>query len=83
VRPVGRIRVPRALAILSIYLVVLGTVAAIATVAIAPLLAQAEQLSHDFPALVERAQDALVAHHVLRTRLDITDLLGAPRRSRS
>jgi predicted PurR-regulated permease PerM len=57
--PAARWRPPRALAILALYVVALGTVAGLAALLVPPLIAQASALAADAPAMLDRARGAL------------------------
>ncbi len=74
-RPIGRVRVPRTVAILILYVVVLGGLGSVAAFAVMPLAEQAQQLWSDLPRVTDRAQDVLVAHGVLHQRLGLGELL--------
>jgi predicted PurR-regulated permease PerM len=58
--PVGTRRLPRWLAILVVYIVIVGVVVAIAVMVIPPLVDQAQQLWHELPSLIDRAQTWLL-----------------------
>ena len=73
-RPIGRFRVPRTLAILLLYVVVLGGLAGIAAAVTVPLASQARQLWTDWPALVDRAQRALVDRGILQRPIGIAEI---------
>jgi len=62
-------RVPRWLAILAIYLVMLGVLVFIVTAGLPPLVAQARALGAGLPGMVERAQAYLVSHGLLEHQL--------------
>jgi predicted PurR-regulated permease PerM len=67
VLPVGT-RIPRWLAILIVYLGILGVVTAIALIVMPPLLTQARDFATHLPDLVDRAQRYLVARSILAER---------------
>jgi len=59
--PIGT-RLPRWLAILAIYLAILGTLAVVAFLVIPPLVDQAQQLWDALPSLIDRLQTWLIQH---------------------
>jgi len=65
VLPVGT-RVPRWLAILIVYLAILGVLAGIGFAIVPPFVVQAREFATHLPQLIERAQHFLVARDVLR-----------------
>jgi len=69
VLPIGTRRLPRWLAILSIYLVVIGAVVALAMTILPPLITQARDLGRNAPRMFDRAQDFLVARHLIDHKL--------------
>jgi predicted PurR-regulated permease PerM len=58
--PVGTRRLPRWLAILVVYVAIVGVIVAIAVMIIPPLVDQAQQLWRELPSLVDRAQTWLM-----------------------
>jgi predicted PurR-regulated permease PerM len=66
---VGIRRVPRGVAILIVYLAILGTVGAIAAVVLPPLVRQAREFATDLPRLFAQTQEFLVARGLLREPL--------------
>jgi predicted PurR-regulated permease PerM len=69
-RPIGR-RLPRWLAILTVYLAILGVLSAVALMVVPPLAQQAQELWTRLPGLVDDAQDWLIARDILNHRLTI------------
>jgi predicted PurR-regulated permease PerM len=67
--PIGPRRIPRWLAILALYLFIIGTVTAIGFLVFPPLVNQAKQLWGEIPAMFERAQQWLMAKGVLSEHL--------------
>src|SRR5262249_30958315 len=61
-------RVPRWLAILIVYLAILGVLTAIAFVVVPPFVTQAREFARHLPELVDRAQRWIVAHGLLHER---------------
>src|SRR5215510_736365 len=62
-------RVPRWLAILIVYLAILGVLTAIAFVVVPPFVTQAREFARHLPELVDRAQRWIVAHGLLHERV--------------
>jgi len=71
-RLLGR-RVPRGLAILLIYVVVLGAIAAIVVMILPSLLDQARELWTALPEMLDRAQQRLVRYGLLRRPMTLRD----------
>ena len=65
VLPIGTRRFPRWLAILILYIAILGTVAAIGALVFPPLIEQAEQLARAAPVMFRRAQEFLISQGIL------------------
>jgi predicted PurR-regulated permease PerM len=63
---IGTYRVPRAVAILVVYLVILGVVVGVALLALPPLIRQAREFTADLPRLFEQAQSYLLDRGILR-----------------
>jgi predicted PurR-regulated permease PerM len=63
--PIGTRRLPRWFAILSIYLVVIGAVVAMAMTILPPLIAQARDLARNTPNMLDRAQTFLLERHLI------------------
>jgi predicted PurR-regulated permease PerM len=74
-RPIGRRRVPRWLAILAIYLVMIGGVAVIALTIIPPMVQQGRDLGKAFPGLVSRLQDRLIEFRVIDHKVTWQELV--------
>ena len=66
-------RVPRWLAILSIYLLVIGTLVGIGMLVIPPLVTQARELWEKFPELLHRAQQFLIDRGWLSRELSVRE----------
>jgi len=71
VLPIGSKRFPRWLAILSLYLIILGSLTGIAFMIVPPLVHQAQQLWTSLPGIFDRAQEFLIQKGVLRDRLTL------------
>jgi predicted PurR-regulated permease PerM len=69
VLPIGTRRFPRWLAILILYLAILGTLAAIGALVFPPLIDQAQQLWSTVPGMFDRAQDFLISKGILTEHL--------------
>ncbi len=65
VLPIGTRRLPRWLAILLIYLVVIAAAVGMAMTILPPLIGQAQQLTKNAPQMLDRAQALLIALHVI------------------
>ena len=70
--PIGR-RLPRWLAILILYLVILGSLTAIGFLIFPPLVRQGQQLWAEFPEMFERAQQWLMAKGLLSEHLTLRE----------
>ena len=71
--PIGTRRFPRWLAILVLYLFIIGAVVGIGFLVVPPLVHQAQQLWGALPQMFERAQEFLVQKGLLRERLTIQE----------
>ncbi len=69
--PIGTQRFPRWLAILILYLVILGTLTGIGFMVIPPLVDQSKQLGTALPDMFDRAQDFLIQKGLLREHLTL------------
>jgi predicted PurR-regulated permease PerM len=78
-RPIGRLRLPRPLAILIVYLAILGAVVGVVWVVATPIAAQAQDLTRDFPRLLDRGQSFLVEHGVITHPLGWQDVVQRAR----
>ena len=67
--PIGTRRFPRWLAILILYLAILGALISIGSLVFPPLFHQAEQLWKELPDLFLKVQDFLLRYGILRERL--------------
>jgi predicted PurR-regulated permease PerM len=76
VLPVGSARFPRWLAILVLYLVIIGFVAFVASLILPPLAAQARALWAALPNMFERGQQFMLARGWLTERLTMRDLVA-------
>lgn len=76
--PIGTRRFPRWMAILVLYLVILGTLTGIGFMVFPPLVDQAQQLWAAAPGMVERGQAFLISKGVLREPIEWRDLVQAP-----
>ena len=70
--PIGR-RLPRWLAILILYLVILGSLTAIGFLIFPPLVRQGQQLWAEFPEMFDRAQQWLIAKGLLSHHLTLRE----------
>ena len=71
--PVGSRRLPRGLAILVIYVAILGSVASLAAAILPQLLEQARALWRELPGMLDRAQDYLISTGLLTQRVTLRD----------
>jgi predicted PurR-regulated permease PerM len=70
----GRRRpIPRWLAILSIYIAIVGAIMVIGLLVLPPLVRQARDFWFALPTFLERAQSFLIEHHLLRTRITLEE----------
>jgi predicted PurR-regulated permease PerM len=69
VLPIGTRRFPRWLAILILYLAILGTLGAIGSLVFPPLINQAQQLWSALPEMFDRGQDFLISKGILTEHL--------------
>ena len=67
--PVGRTRFPRWLAILVLYLVIIGTLVGIGMLMVPPIVEQSRALADALPNMFERAQQFLIQRGFLREHL--------------
>jgi len=74
-RLIANHRVPRWLAILAIYLAILGVVVFVGAAGLPPLVTQAQALGAGAPEMIARAQDYLVSHGLLDHRLTWQDVV--------
>lgn len=73
--PIGSRRFPRWMAILVLYLVILGGITGLAFMIVPPLVEQAQQLWVALPGMLERAQAFLIAQGFLRGPIEWRDLV--------
>ena len=71
--PVGTKRLPRWLAILVIYIVIVGTLALVGLLVFPPLVQQAEELWRRLPSLLDQAQDVLMRYGLLSDRITLRE----------
>ena len=74
VLPIGTRRFPRWLAILILYVVILGTIVSVIALVAPPLFRQAQQLWSALPEMLDRAQDVLVQRGILRQPLSSQEM---------
>jgi len=67
--PVGSKRLPRWLAILVVYVAIIGIVVGVAAMVIPPLVDQAQQLWRDLPSRIDRAQNFLIERGLISRRI--------------
>jgi predicted PurR-regulated permease PerM len=72
--PIGS-RIPRWLAILIVYLAILGVLAGIAFVILPPFITQAREFATHVPQLVDRAQRWLIGHGILQERKSLGEIV--------
>jgi predicted PurR-regulated permease PerM len=68
-------RVPRWLAILAVYLTILGTLATIGFIILPPFIAQARDFVTHFPALVEQAQGYLIQRGIVAEHKSLREIV--------
>ncbi len=73
--PIGTRRLPRPLAILAVYVAILGVLVGIGFVVLPPLVRQAREFATRLPEMFDRAQHALVARGILREPITLTQAL--------
>jgi predicted PurR-regulated permease PerM len=73
--PIGTRRLPRWLAILVVYLGILGVVVGIAFLVLPPLVRQARELARQVPSMLERAQGYLIDRGLLAEPITLQDAL--------
>lgn len=82
VLPIGSKRFPRWLAILILYLVILGSIALVGFLVFPPVVDQAQSLWSQLPGMFDRAQQYLIDKGILGERLTLRDAVErAPARS--
>jgi predicted PurR-regulated permease PerM len=75
VLPIGTRRLPRWLAILVVYLAILGVVAGVAVLVLPPLVRQARELGRRLPSMLERAQAYLIDRGLLAEPITLQEAL--------
>jgi predicted PurR-regulated permease PerM len=76
VLPIGSARFPRWLAILILYLTILGTIAIILALVFPPLVAQAQSLWAQLPEMFERGQQFLIRKGLLSEHLTLREAVA-------
>jgi predicted PurR-regulated permease PerM len=76
VLPIGTRRFPRWLAILVLYVVILGTLTGIGFLIVPPLVHQAQQFWTALPSMFERAQEFLIAKGILKEHLTLREAVA-------
>jgi predicted PurR-regulated permease PerM len=71
--PIGTRRFPRWLAILILYIAIIGTIALVAMAVVPPLVKQAQALWAALPAMFDRAQDFFISKGLLEERLTLRE----------
>lgn len=71
--PIGTRRFPRWLAILILYLVIIGTLTGIGFLVVPPLVTQAQQLWTELPAMFERGQAFLIEKGILQEHVTLRE----------
>src|SRR4051794_32099362 len=82
VLPIGTRRFPRWLAILSLYLVILGALTGIGFMIVPPLVRQAQQLWTTLPDMFDRAQEFLIQKGILKEHLTLREAVARAPASR-
>ena len=72
----GRSRIPRTLAILVIYLIIIGVVVLLGLMVVPPLVSQAEALWMHLPSMFDRFQDFLVRHRLMTRRITLQEAVS-------
>jgi predicted PurR-regulated permease PerM len=72
--PVGK-RVPRWLAILAVYVLIVGTVITVGFLVIPPLVTQARALGTALPGLIDRGQTLLIRYGLLDHRITLEEVI--------
>jgi predicted PurR-regulated permease PerM len=73
--PIGTRRLPRWMAILVVYVGILGVVVGVGFVVLSPLVRQARELARQLPAMVERVQGYLVERGLLAEPITLQEAL--------
>lgn len=77
--PIGTPRLPRAVAILVVYLTFVAALTAAGMLVIPPLVTQASELWEQLPDLIDRSQTFLLSHGILTHRVTLEEAVrGAP-----
>lgn len=71
--PIGTRRFPRWLAILVLYIAIIGTITVVALAVFPPLVKQARALWAELPAMFDRGQDFLISKGLLHERLTLRE----------
>ena len=71
----GAARVPRPVAILVLYITLLGFLALVGSIGLPPLIAQARELVENAPAIIDKLQDAAIQYGVIEHRITVQELL--------
>jgi predicted PurR-regulated permease PerM len=72
----GARRAPRWLAILVVYLTIVGTLTIAGILVVPPLIAQSEELWNRMPSMLDRAQDFLMEHNLLTHRITLREAVS-------
>jgi predicted PurR-regulated permease PerM len=75
--PVGTRRFPRWLAILVLYVAIIGTLVIVATMVLPPLVGQARAFWKALPTMFARAQDYLISKGLLQRQLTVSEVVAA------
>jgi predicted PurR-regulated permease PerM len=75
VLPIGTRRLPRWLAILILYVAILGTFAAIAWATLPPLVSQARGFADNLPRLAARVQRSLIQRGILTEQMSVGEIV--------
>src|SRR5205085_6148183 len=76
VLPIGTQRFPRWLAILILYLVIIGALTGIGFMIVPPLVHQGQQLWSALPDIFDRAQDLLIQKGILKEHLTLREAVA-------
>ena len=71
--PIGTSRMPRWVAILIIYLAIVGVIVTIGLLVVPPLVDQAQQLWNNLPSFIDRGETFLIEHGLLTQRITLME----------
>jgi predicted PurR-regulated permease PerM len=76
VLPIGTRRVPRAMAILLIYLTFVGLIVGVFMTVLPPLASQAQDLAKALPGMIDKGQDFLIEHRIIDHRITLREAVN-------